>query len=60
VALLTLFSKGCTAPAYEEGHCFIPDPAGVLLSKSELEEISELCKNAGTWLVIDNTYEVGC
>lgn len=31
--------------------------AGVLMSRSELERASELCRAAGSWLVMDDTYE---
>jgi len=33
------------------------NPTGVLLSKGELEEISNICAQAGAWLVVDETYE---
>lgn len=31
--------------------------AGVLLDRAELERASQLCSDAGAWLVVDNTYE---
>ncbi|KAK9815338.1 hypothetical protein WJX72_001946 [[Myrmecia] bisecta] len=33
------------------------NPTGVLLSRAELERASELCRAAGCWLVMDDTYE---
>ncbi len=33
------------------------NPTGVLTPLNELKKISELCKNYGCWLVLDNTYE---
>ncbi|GIL60491.1 hypothetical protein Vafri_15048 [Volvox africanus] len=33
------------------------NPTGVLLTRAELDAISSACAAAGTWLVIDNTYE---
>ena len=33
------------------------NPTGVLLSKEELDRAAALCAAAGTWLVVDNTYE---
>ncbi|EFJ50455.1 aspartate aminotransferase [Volvox carteri f. nagariensis] len=33
------------------------NPTGLLLTRDELNEISGLCAAAGTWLVLDNTYE---
>ena len=33
------------------------NPTGVLLPKEDLQEISDLCKSHGIWLVVDNTYE---
>ncbi len=34
-----------------------PMCAGVLMDRSELERASQLCQDAGAWLVMDNTYE---
>jgi aspartate/methionine/tyrosine aminotransferase len=31
--------------------------AGVLLPKEELEAAAAMCAAAGTWLILDNTYE---
>ena len=31
--------------------------AGVLMTRAELEQASELCRRRGTWLVVDDTYE---
>ncbi|GAX86488.1 hypothetical protein CEUSTIGMA_g13897.t1, partial [Chlamydomonas eustigma] len=44
-----------TCPIYD-----ILRAAGVLLSKQELLEISDICKKANCWLVCDNTYEHFC
>ncbi|KAF2948719.1 hypothetical protein DAI22_01g055100 [Oryza sativa Japonica Group] len=33
------------------------NPSGAFIPKPMLERISELCRNAGAWLVVDNTYE---
>lgn len=33
------------------------NPTGVLLSKPELDRLADICKRAGSWLVLDNTYE---
>ncbi|CAD6235607.1 unnamed protein product [Miscanthus lutarioriparius] len=33
------------------------NPSGAFIPRSMLEGISYLCKNAGPWLVVDNTYE---
>lgn len=33
------------------------NPTGVTLSKQEVQRASDICKNAGVWLVLDNTYE---
>ncbi|KAK9825707.1 hypothetical protein WJX74_000024 [Apatococcus lobatus] len=33
------------------------NPTGVLMTRSELERASQLCRDAGAWLVMDNTYE---
>lgn len=33
------------------------NPTGVLLSREELEAAAAMCAAAGTWLVLDNTYE---
>ncbi|MEW5307472.1 MAG: hypothetical protein WDW38_008716 [Sanguina aurantia] len=33
------------------------NPTGVLLSKAEVQQASDMCAAAGTWLVLDNTYE---
>uniref|UniRef100_A0A0D6R1U3 Aminotransferase class I/classII large domain-containing protein n=1 Tax=Araucaria cunninghamii TaxID=56994 RepID=A0A0D6R1U3_ARACU len=33
------------------------NPSGSYVPHALLERISELCKNAGSWLVVDNTYE---
>ncbi|EFJ16234.1 hypothetical protein SELMODRAFT_268593 [Selaginella moellendorffii] len=33
------------------------NPSGTYLPEETLKRISELCKNAGVWLVVDNTYE---
>ena len=34
-----------------------PASAGVLMTKAELERASALCEAAGSWLVMDDTYE---
>jgi len=33
------------------------NPSGAFVPRPMLERISDLCKNAGAWLVVDNTYE---
>eukprot|EP00878_Enallax_costatus_P016901 GHUV01017742.1.p1 GENE.GHUV01017742.1~~GHUV01017742.1.p1 ORF type:complete len:450 (+),score=122.28 GHUV01017742.1:1027-2376(+) len=33
------------------------NPTGVLLPKEELEAAADMCAAAGTWLILDNTYE---
>ena len=33
------------------------NPTGVMMSKEELDRVSALCGQYGSWLVIDNTYE---
>ncbi|ONM29542.1 Pyridoxal phosphate (PLP)-dependent transferase superfamily protein [Zea mays] len=33
------------------------NPSGAFIPRPMLERISDLCKNAGAWLVVDNTYE---
>uniref|UniRef100_A0A0E0JEU3 Aminotransferase class I/classII large domain-containing protein n=1 Tax=Oryza punctata TaxID=4537 RepID=A0A0E0JEU3_ORYPU len=33
------------------------NPSGAFIPKPMLQKISELCRNAGAWLVVDNTYE---
>lgn len=33
------------------------NPSGVLLTQAELHRAADLCATAGTWLVLDNTYE---
>lgn len=33
------------------------NPTGILLSREELERASDVCQAAGSWLVMDNTYE---
>jgi len=33
------------------------NPTGILLTREELERASDLCEAAGSWLVMDNTYE---
>eukprot|EP00879_Flechtneria_rotunda_P018349 GHRR01019246.1.p1 GENE.GHRR01019246.1~~GHRR01019246.1.p1 ORF type:complete len:399 (+),score=104.95 GHRR01019246.1:337-1533(+) len=33
------------------------NPTGILLPKEELQAAADMCKAAGTWLVLDNTYE---
>ncbi|KAK9809123.1 hypothetical protein WJX72_009699 [[Myrmecia] bisecta] len=33
------------------------NPSGVTLSRAELERASKICSDAGSWLLIDNTYE---
>ncbi|XP_061338541.1 aromatic aminotransferase ISS1 isoform X2 [Gastrolobium bilobum] len=33
------------------------NPTGTYIPESLLKRISDLCKNAGSWLVVDNTYE---
>uniref|UniRef100_A0A7S1XR07 Aminotransferase class I/classII large domain-containing protein n=1 Tax=Phaeomonas parva TaxID=124430 RepID=A0A7S1XR07_9STRA len=37
--------------------CNPNNPSGVVMSKQHLEEIAAACAAAGTWLVVDNTYE---
>jgi len=34
------------------------NPTGVALSREEVIRASQLCQEAGAWLVLDNTYEV--
>ncbi|WVZ72539.1 hypothetical protein U9M48_020979 [Paspalum notatum var. saurae] len=33
------------------------NPSGAFIPRPTLQKISDLCKNAGAWLVVDNTYE---
>ncbi|KQK02991.1 aromatic aminotransferase ISS1 [Brachypodium distachyon] len=33
------------------------NPSGAFIPKPMLQRISDLCRNAGSWLVVDNTYE---
>ncbi|XBI16388.1 hypothetical protein VPH35_058650 [Triticum aestivum] len=33
------------------------NPSGAFIPKPMLQRISDLCRNAGAWLVVDNTYE---
>jgi aromatic aminotransferase len=33
------------------------NPTGVALSKQEVQRASDMCKKAGVWLILDNTYE---
>lgn len=33
------------------------NPTGVLLSQSEIQRAADLCSRAGSWLILDNTYE---
>lgn len=33
------------------------NPSGTYIPKPLLKRISEICRNAGSWLVVDNTYE---
>ncbi|KAM7275090.1 hypothetical protein ACFE04_016956 [Oxalis oulophora] len=33
------------------------NPSGICMSKPQLERISEICRKAGAWLVVDNAYE---
>ncbi|KAL1340453.1 hypothetical protein HN51_026825 [Arachis hypogaea] len=33
------------------------NPSGTYIPESLLKRISDLCKNAGSWLIVDNTYE---
>ncbi|GER40136.1 aspartate aminotransferase [Striga asiatica] len=33
------------------------NPSGTFIPESLLQRISDICKNAGCWLIVDNTYE---
>ncbi|KAL6845495.1 hypothetical protein ACP4OV_024990 [Aristida adscensionis] len=36
----------------------VVNPSGAFIPRPMLERISDLCKNAGAWLVVDNTYDM--
>ncbi len=36
------------------------NPTGVLLTRRELQELADVCREGGAWLVCDNTYEHFC
>ncbi|GAX73280.1 hypothetical protein CEUSTIGMA_g734.t1 [Chlamydomonas eustigma] len=33
------------------------NPTGVLMTKEEVDEAADICREAGCWLILDNTYE---
>lgn len=43
---------------YMSAKCCSDLPSGVLLSKEEVDRLSNMCGAAGVWLVMDNTYEL--